>query len=388
MNKVMKKIRRCRRLGLIKYIKFKRSRFVAVMKKVIGGPLLIVSRGWAWCTKYETVRIFLSLFIAALIVLLILSILAMWSVMMYPSAKCYFMSLTGTETKPELLKFIGWGASGIIATLVAFGILQRAAALEEQNKITKEGQDKGHIHERFKAAIDHLGNKESVSVRIAAFNEFYRLAELDPEAGLKKTIFDILCAHLRQTTKAENYQKEGKDSGASKSTEIEPTEEVQSLLDILFKPNNENKLIFGGIDANLEGVNLQGAKLNKANLQKANLQRAKLQRAKLQEAKLQEANLEGAKLGQANLQKANLEKAKMALVDTYNTDMFLAKLQGTFLEFADLSNAIVHGADMREARINNSTKMPDGWKEKVKKDENGKTGVLLVDFLGQVRESY
>ncbi len=346
-----------------------------VMKKVIGMIQPIMSRGWVLCKKYENIYIFLSLSIITLFIVLI-------AIMLSFSAEEYFADLTEISYKPELLKFIGWGISGLIAVLVAVGILQRTTVLDKQNKITKEGHDqraiesdkqnemteKGHIHERFKAAIDHLGNKESISVRIAAFNEFYRLAELDPESGLQKTIFGILCAHLRQTTKDENYQKKERaevanleknkltDTGSDikKTKEIKPTEEVQSLLDILFKPNNENKLIFGDIDANLEGVYLHGANLQSANLQGANLEEANLKKAKLQNAKLQKANLKKANLQQAcmdnaYLQKAELQNANMGGAFMKGADMKGADLQEAKLQEAVLQNAILQNANMEQA---------------------------------------
>ncbi len=298
-----------------------------------------------------------------------------------------FTYITGeNNTKLEFIKLIGWGMSGLIAILGVMGLFQRAAALDKQNEMT----EKGHIHERFKVATEHLGS-EHISVRIAAFNEFYHLAEI--ESNLRKTIFDILCAHLRQTTKDENYQKKEKDSETQESTNIKPTEEVQSLLNILFKPHNKNVLIFGGMNADLAGANLQGANLEQANLQNANLLSSNMEEVHLQNANLQKANLVDAKLIGAYLLDTNLQEADMNLVNMRRADLQGANLQkadmlSANLQNANLQNANLKGAFLQWAEINKQTTMPDSWKDMVEKDGTGKTSVCLVDNEGGVIKSY
>ncbi|MGU9951370.1 MAG: hypothetical protein ACNYPH_03515 [Gammaproteobacteria bacterium WSBS_2016_MAG_OTU1] len=176
MNKIIEKIKRHFRFGRLKYLRFERS----YLKN-----------------KNENTNIkFLLRGIAGSLVLLIV-------IMLLPPVEYILMYLTGTDDKLELLKFIGLGISGLIAVFGVIGLLQRAAALDAQNKLT----EKGHIQERFKTATEHLGS-EHASVRIAAFNEFCHLVEIKPD--WRKTIFDILCGHLRQTTKDKNYHKKEK----------------------------------------------------------------------------------------------------------------------------------------------------------------------------------
>ena len=372
------------------------------------------------------------------------------AVMLIPPCSSIFMYIAGEKAKLELIKFVGWGISGLIAIFGVVGLFQRAEALEKQNKINEDAHneqakalnkqhemtEKGHIHERFKAATEHLGNERD-SVRIAAFNEFYRLAKITAkiteEKGLKETIFDILCAHLRQITKDKNYQKKendsitpgsteikpanedyqkrGEEANAAEFEEIRPTEEVQSLLKILFKPDNEGKFIFVDMIADLEGANLQGANLQKANLQRANLQETNLKKANLTEAKLQNAVLQETNLQRAVLEKTELQCANMTsaylqyakLKGTYLQEAYLhyahlqeadllgANLQGASLYYAHLQGADLlwvnlQGASLQAAEINKNTNMPRGWKDIVKKDEDGKTGVLRVDDKGSVKE--
>ncbi len=317
-----------------------------LLRRFVG---VMVSKVLLWFEKYENIRKFLSYGIAFLFILFTL-------IMLLPPAEHIYMYFAGITTKSELLKFIGWGMSGLIATLGVIGLLQRATALDKQNEMTAEG----HIHERFKAATEHLGSK-NVSVRIAAFNEFYHIADIEPD--LRKTIFDILCAHLRKTTKDKNYEKI-----IAKAKVIKPTEEVRNLLNILFKLNSKDTFIFDSKATILKEVNLQGANLHKANLKETKLQEANLQNARLQKANLKEASLQETNLKEAKLQNANL--------------------QGASLQGADLQGTDLQGADLQGAKINQNTitTMPDDWKDMVIQDEDGKTGVLLVDDKDNIIE--
>ena len=351
-------------------------------------------------------------------------------IMAIPPYSSFFMYITGDKAKLEFLKFFGWGISGLIAIFGVIGIFERAKALDNQNIINKKGHvqqaeawnkqhemiEKGHVQERFKAATEHLGNK-SISVRIAAFNEFCHLAEI--EQVWRKPIFDILCAHLRQTAKDENHPKKEKELDTEepilikpteepiliKPTEepilIKPTEEVKNLLNILFKLDDKNKFIFVGMVADLKEINLQGADLQKAlmqkailkwaDLQEADLQHAVLKQADLQHAKLQYTKLQGANLQGANLQGANLKDTILCDTDLQDANLQyanlqLANLQGANLQGVNLQDAILQYANLQGARINQYTRMPDHWKNIVKIDKKGKTGVLVVNDQGKIIE--
>ena len=287
--------------------------------------------------------------------------------MAIPPYSSIFMYIAGEKAKLELIKFVGWGISGLIAIFGVIGLLQRATALDKQNEMT----EKGHIHERFKVATEHLGNKESGSVRIAAFNEFYHVAEIEPD--LRQPIFDILCAHLRQIT------KDKKELDVKQLKEIKPTEEVRSLLNILFKPDNKDKFIFVGMIADLEGANLQYANLKQANLQYADLCASDIKCANLDNAELQNAFLLCANLQYTGLNKANLHGAGMWLAKLQGASMQEANLYKANLHGANLQDANLQGANLQEAKITQKTTMPNGWEDSVKKDDDNKTGVLLVD---------
>ncbi len=355
-----------------------------------------------------------------------------------PPCWSIFMHITGTSENPklEVLKLVGWGISGLIAIFGVVGIFKRAEALDKQNTNNKDAHDeqiealnkqhkmieKGHVHERFKTAIEHLDN-ERVLVRIAAFNEFYDVAEIEPD--LRKTILNILCTHLRLTTKHKDY-KPKEISLDGESIEIRPTEEVQDLLNVLFKPDNKDNFIFADMtadleDANLRGANLRyailkyailsGANLQEADLDEANLQaaamfdinlkkaslqgtymqeaplfnadlqyakisRAHLEKAILQEADLQRANLREAYLQHANLQDANLQYANLQKADLQHANLQYTDLQHANLQYANLQDANLQGATLFNARINEETTMPPDWEKDVKINKDGETGVI------------
>ena len=237
----------------------------------------------------------------------------------------------GTSGKYNLLRFLGVAMGGVILAIQAANSHRRAKALEETAKAQADAAkrqaeanrnaEKGLRQERLKNAIEHLGS-ESVSVRLGGAYELFHLAQDNRE--LRQTTLDILCAHIRQTTGEEEYREKHK---------AEPSEEIQSLLTLLFVQEHE---VFEGLH-----INLLDSWLNGANLYEARLRKAVLEGAHLKRAYLSGARLQGAELGWACLQGALLSRAHLQGADLYE-----AKLQG-----AHLSEAELQGADIRIARL-------------------------------------
>ena len=214
-------------------------------------------------------------------------------------------------------------AQGEVAQAQAKAIKQQAKA----NRITEEGQRQ----ERMKNAIEHLGHQE-VSVRLGGAYELFHLAQ--DTAHLRQTVLDILCAHIRQTTSGSKYR----DVYKSK-----PSEEIQSLLNLLFVQNHK---VFKKPHINLQGSWLNGVQLSDARLEGAILSRASLEGAHLSWARLQRATLIG-----GNFQKANLEETQLQ-----GADLNKAQLQGAWLECACMQGAYLrgtqlHGADISDAEL-------------------------------------
>jgi len=253
--------------------------------------------------------------------------------------------------KYDVLKFIGYCVAGIVSIWLAWAANKRANAMDSTAKNTEAGQRQ----ERLKNAIEHLGHDRD-SVRMGGAHELFHLAK--DTGDLRRTVFDILCAHIRQTT-GENKYKE--------KYETKPSEEVQNLLTLLF--TQEPDVFFIKHPINLQGSYLNGAtlrqarlkyaNLREAQLRDANLSRAQLQGADLGEAQLQktflwEAQLQGANLSNAQLQEAVLWDAKLQRADLSEAELQGADLSGAELQGADLSEAQLQGVDLSGAKLQES----------------------------------
>ena len=248
----------------------------------------------------------------------------------------------GTCDKFEILKFLGISMGGVLFVLQVIASHRRAKAMEEsataqanaaeQQAKANQNTEQGQRQERLKNAIEHLGHT-SQYVHMGGAYELFHLAEDTPQ--LRQTVFDILCAHIRQTTSEDDYRK----SHTSK-----PSEEIQSLLTILFV---QDHTIFSGLHINLQGswlngADLPGARLKKVDLTRAHLKRTNLRKARLQGAILDEAWLHGADLIEAYLQEASLRNSHLQIALLDGAKLQCANLAGARLRGADLSSAYMH----------------------------------------------
>ena len=243
------------------------------------------------------------------------------------------------SSKPEVLKFIGIGMGGVLIALQALMSYKRAKAMEDTAKAHADAvlnTEQGVRQERLKNGIEHLGHEKD-SVRLSGAYELFHLAEDAQE--LRQTVFDILCAHIRQTTGESVYLKTHRSK---------LSEEVQSLLTLLFVQEHD---VFKDFHINLQGsylnlANLREARLEKAVLTNAHLQGADLRRVQLQDARLREAHLQGASLAWAHLQEASLAGAHLQ-----EASLLLAQLQEADLRRAQLQEAYLVGAHLQEAYL-------------------------------------
>ena len=137
-------------------------------------------------------------------------------VMASDSVEGYVSPLFGLCAKNETLQFLGIGLGGVLLALQALMSYRRAKALEDtanaqaeaakaQAKATEEqakanqNTEQGQRQERLKNAIEHLGHP-SESVRIAGTHELRLLARDSKEPLFRRTVLDILIAHVRRTT--------------------------------------------------------------------------------------------------------------------------------------------------------------------------------------------
>ena len=243
---------------------------------------------------------------------------------------------------------------GILVALQALMSYKRAKAMEDtaqaqadaanaQSRATEEQAkanqhtEQGQRQERFRNAIEHLGHEKD-SVRLGGAYELFHLAkdtlDEDTKEKLSQTVLDILCAHIRRTTGESEYRETHKSK---------PSEEIQSLLTLLFVQKHE---IFKDCHIDLQGSWLNGAELSTANLQGTELSRIHLQGAWLREADLKGVHLVEAQLQGAHLDKVHLRGANLFMAHLQGASLRKAQLQGTRLSWARLQ-----GASLRKAQL-------------------------------------
>ena len=259
------------------------------------------------------------------------------------------LGLSEENEKNKILTFLGIGMGGILLALQAVIANMRAQAMVDAANAQTEANrntERGQRQERLKNAIEHLGH-DSDSVRLGGAYELFHLAQ-DTE-NLRQTVLDILCAHIRRTTGESEYREAYKSK---------PSEEIQSLLTLLFVQKHE---VFKGCHINLQGSWLNGANLTRARLQAANLVEANMQDAELREAclqgtRLERTHLQGAELREAHMQSADLREAKLQGANLMQVHLQAANLFGAKLMKADLRRANLQGAyvvlgQLQQARL-------------------------------------
>ena len=287
-----------------------------------------------------------SIFQTALIVLLVVLVIVFVGVLSFEYVEKHTSELLGLPSKNETLKFLGIGMGGVLVALQALMSYKRAKAMEDTAKAQADAAkaqadavsktEQGQRQDRLKNAIEHLGH-ESDSVRLGGAYELFHLAE-DTE-DLRQTVLDILCAHIRRTTGESEYRETHKSK---------PSEEVQSLLTLLFVHHSE---VFKDHSIELQGSWLNGADLLQAQMQGANLIKAHLQGVDLTEAHLQKAHLTEAHLQGANLQRAYLQEAHLTEAHLQGADLQWAHLQETVLIQIHLQGANLQGAHLQGAHL-------------------------------------
>ena len=292
-----------------------------------------------------------SIFQTVLIVLLVVLVIVFVGVLFYEYVEKYTSELLDLPSKNETLKFLGIGMGGVLVALQALMSYKRAKAMEKTAEAQADAAkaqadavsktEQGQRQDRLKNAIEHLGHEKD-SVRLGGAYELFHLAE-DTE-DLRQTVLDILCSHIRRTTSEDGYRETYKSK---------PSEEVQSLLTLLFVQEHE---VFKGCHINLQGSYLNGADLSMACLKgavltEAHMQGVSLDGAYLQWARLDRAHMQGASLILARLQEASLEDAHLQGVSL--TEAFLqgASLTGAHLQGALLDEAFLQGALLTKAQL-------------------------------------
>lgn len=181
------------------------------------------------------------------------------------------------------------GGVAILAGL--YFAYRRLQATEQTVKVAEEGQ----ITERFTRAIEQLGDKKRLAVRLGGIYALERIArDSEKDHGI---VMEVLAAFLRETSPARGL-------GSKVLRNRVPTD-VQATFTVIGRRNTDYERAESRIDLNQ-------VDLCKADLIKADLSGAMLAMADLREAALAQADLSGAVLFKADLSEAVLLEADLS----------------------------------------------------------------------------
>ena len=251
---------------------------------------------------------------------------------------------------PETAKFIAYLTGGGFLLWQVLASSQRAKAAEETAKAmqqTANSTETGNIAERFKNAIEHLGNT-SPSIRLGGIYALHHIAR--DEDDYRKRVFEILCAHIRETTTQKGYSPQKRFIPETDASFSHPIIEIEGILKLLFREPPGHRT-YEGLHSNLDHANLEGANFRNSNMpnarfSNANLNYAIFDGAELQEAHFWDANLQNADFSNADLNCAIFDGAKLQGAYFQKTN-----LQGADLSDANLQDTHFYGANFKEADL-------------------------------------
>jgi uncharacterized protein YjbI with pentapeptide repeats len=298
-----------------------------------------------------------------LIVIAVSSILLLWLLPRWQTAKLRALTPEArfdkeNESRKTLAQIIGglFVIGSLFSTVKTLQVSQQQAAASakqaaiaaDQLQIAREGQ----ITDRFTKAIEQLGSKEKLEVRLGGIYSLERIAKESPEDH--GPIIEVLATYVRENAR---LQRSNKQPSKQSITDIRLRADIQAILTVLgrrdatqerYRINLSNTDLAG---ADLREAHLDGADLNEANLRGAHLERAKLREAHLDRTDLSEADLIGAQLGEAYLERAYISLAKLGGSNLSGAYLGEANLAGAHLGGADLIASNLSRADLTQAYL-------------------------------------
>lgn len=206
--------------------------------------------------------------------------------------------------------------------------------IKEQNR-QLELQHKQLRHTHFSTGVELLGNRNE-SARIGGLFDLFFLANDYKE--YVKPVCEIFCAHIRTITNSKDYQE---------NYQIKPSNEVQTILDFLFKPNQEKakyreplqeEPIFSSSMKNLKGTFLNGANFYRAmvinaefggaTINKGEFYKTKFAGVDFYEVKMRECEFKYSKLDDVSFFKAEIKDAIFVMTTLVKVHFTKALISG------------------------------------------------------------
>ena len=200
----------------------------------------------------------------------------------------------------ELVKTLAQITLGALVFGTLWATWRRAKAAERTVEVSQESQ----ITERFTRAIEQLGNRESIAIRLGGIYALERIAQ---DSGKDHwQVMEVLTAYVRENSPWDEHKQS-----------VQPvTTDIQAALTVLGRRNADYDKPGQRLD--LSRTHLHGARLTDANLRLAsfmgtNLRLAVFFRVNLQGAIFQNAILQGAQLQGSNFNSGYFQGAALLL---------------------------------------------------------------------------
>ncbi len=213
----------------------------------------------------------------------------------------------------------------MLTALTAVGALVFTALSLQATRDQVGLSEQGQLTDRFSKAVEQLGNKDSLEVRLGGIYALERIAR--DSARDHPTVMEVLSAYVREHAP--------RTTCTSLALSAPPTTDVQAILTVIAR-RDENR---DRDTLDLNNTCLPGASFGSTSLVGADLSRTDLSGA----------NLIGANLNGANLGAANLGAADLGAADLGAADLGAADLRGAFFDVANLSYANLTGANLTGA---------------------------------------
>ena len=250
---------------------------------------------------------------------------------------------------------------GIIGVIAIVKQTQKRILLQEQQQESQriqfqtqnEKQDKQLLDNRFSSCVELLGNPKE-SARIGCAYNLYFLADECPDDYLHP-ICEILCAHIRTITNEKTYQEKYREK---------PSNEIQTVLNLLFQKDRHDHLIFDKCYKNLDGAFLGGAILNKTTLSNVNFRNATLNIVDFESASLNTVDFVN-----TSLRNVNFNSAELCNVNYMFSTFSYVGFYGATLSQVDFRHVKFSDVDFWNAQLKEKINFKETILEKYSREE-------------------
>jgi len=248
------------------------------------------------------------------------------------------------QLENDLRKTLAQIMGGAFVLLGGYLAWRRVTALERTVAVTQEGQ----ITERFTRAIQLLGDRANLEVRLGGIYALERIAKDSPKDHW--TIMEVLTAYVREKSPWKGNPSSGQDGPPYK-----PAPDIQSILTVIgrrtLEYEKDEDRTMNLMETDLRGVGLIGAHLEGVGFFGTHLEGAGLYRTHLERAVLVETHFEGARMCETHFEGAFLLASHLEGADLRGSHFERARLDRSNLDGANLDGANFDGANLEGVNL-------------------------------------